>query len=188
MGRKLGGRALPPFWEGELGPQSSCNTMSIGSWSTFLPSGILIHPAIWLQQLWAENWGLCPFGRRGARSSSNTMWPWPRHTCVPSFILIHPTIWPRYTMYVTYRQDRQWSDRIGRTVLQTVAQTYHLLIVFDLRYSLILCSCSNLLTIVFAPYLKIITRHSSGLLYSMCTLLIIENVLFNILVLGFGIL
>jgi len=111
--------------------------MSIGSRSTFLPSGILIHSAIWLQQLWAENWGLCPFGRRGARSSSNTMWPWPRHTCVPSFILIHPTIWPRYTN-VTYRQDRQWSDRIGRTVLQTVAQTYHLLIVFDLRYSLIL--------------------------------------------------
>ena len=27
-----------------------------------MPSGILIHPAIWPQQTWAENWGLCPFG------------------------------------------------------------------------------------------------------------------------------
>jgi len=27
-----------------------------------MPSGILIHAAIWPQQIWAENWGLCPFG------------------------------------------------------------------------------------------------------------------------------
>jgi len=27
-----------------------------------MPSGILIHTAIWPQQIWAENWGLCPFG------------------------------------------------------------------------------------------------------------------------------
>ena len=26
-----------------------------------IPSGILIHPAFWPQQTWAENWGLCPF-------------------------------------------------------------------------------------------------------------------------------
>jgi len=25
-----------------------------------MPSGILIHPALWLQQIWAENWGLRP--------------------------------------------------------------------------------------------------------------------------------
>jgi len=31
---------------------------------TSLPSSILIHPAIWPQQIWTENWGdgLCPFG------------------------------------------------------------------------------------------------------------------------------
>jgi len=43
---------------------------------------------------------------------------------MPSFILIHPTVWPQYTN-VTDRQDRtdrQRSDRIGRTVLQTVAK------------------------------------------------------------------
>jgi len=27
-----------------------------------MPSGILIHAAIWPKQIWAENGGLCPFG------------------------------------------------------------------------------------------------------------------------------
>jgi len=41
-----------------------------------------------------------------------------------SFIWIRPTIWPQYTNETgqTDRQDRQRSDSIGRTVLQTVAQ------------------------------------------------------------------
>ena len=39
------------------GARSSSNTMSLGSMPTFLPSGILIHQAIWPQQIWAENWG-----------------------------------------------------------------------------------------------------------------------------------
>jgi len=78
------------------------------------------------QFTFVKNWGLCPFGGGGAGSPSYTMWPGPRPTCMPSFILIHPTIWPQYT--VTDRQtgqdreDRQWSDSIGRTVLQTVTQ------------------------------------------------------------------
>jgi len=33
--------------------------MSLGPRPTFLPIGILIHAAIWPQQIWAENWGLC---------------------------------------------------------------------------------------------------------------------------------
>jgi len=42
---------------------------------------------------------------------------------MPSFILIHPTVWPQYTN-VTDRQigQKQRTDSIGRTVLQTVAQ------------------------------------------------------------------
>jgi len=47
---------------------------------------------------------------------------------MPSFMLIRPTIWPQYTN-VTGRtgqdrtgQDKQQSDSIRRTVLQTVAQ------------------------------------------------------------------
>ena len=46
------------------------------------------------------------------------MWPGPRPTSVPSFILIHPTVWPQYTNVT----DRQRSDSIWRTVLQTVAK------------------------------------------------------------------
>ena len=54
---------------------------------------------------------------------SNTMWPGPRPTSAPTGILIHLTVWLQYTN-VTDRteQDRQWSDSIGQTVLQTVAQ------------------------------------------------------------------
>jgi len=54
---------------------------------------------------------------------------------MPSFILIRQTVWPQYTN-VTDRQtdrqdrtgqtDRQRSDSIGRTVLQTFAQKLHL--------------------------------------------------------------
>jgi len=44
---------------------------------------------------------------------------------MPSFILIRPTFWPQYTNVTdrqTDRQDRERTDSIGRTVLQTVAQ------------------------------------------------------------------
>jgi len=45
------------------GAESPSNTMSLRPRPTSLPSGILIYPAIWLQQIWAKNWvGLCPFG------------------------------------------------------------------------------------------------------------------------------
>ena len=54
-------------------------------------------------------------------SPSNTMLPWLRSISFLSGILIHPTVWPQYTN-VTDRQDRQRSDSIGRTVLQTVAR------------------------------------------------------------------
>ena len=70
------------------------------------------------------------FGRGGAGSQSNTMWPEPRPTSVPSFILVHPTVWPQYSNITDRqtaqtgqdRQDRQRSDSIEETVLQTVAQ------------------------------------------------------------------
>jgi len=55
-----------------------------GSRPTFLPGGILIHPAVWSQQACAENWGLCPFVGRGVGSPSNTVRPGSRPTSVPS--------------------------------------------------------------------------------------------------------
>jgi len=70
---------------------------------------------------------LCPiFGRGEAGSPSNTMWPGPRPTSVPRCILIHPAVWPQY-FNITDRQDsqdRQRSDSIELTVLQTVAQKW----------------------------------------------------------------
>jgi len=100
-------------------------TQSPGSRPSSIPSDSLIHAAIWLKQIWAENWGAIPFGGGGAGSPSNTMWPGPRPTCMPSFILIRPTTWPQCTN-VTDRTDRQWSGSIGCTVSQTVTPKTHL--------------------------------------------------------------
>jgi len=44
-----------PFLGGGAGSPS--NTVSLRLRLTFLLSGILIHPAVWPQQIWAENWG-----------------------------------------------------------------------------------------------------------------------------------
>jgi len=90
---QIGGSA--PFWGEGVGSPS--NTLSLGSRLIFLSSGILIHPAIWPQQM-GRKLGSC------AGSPSNAMWPGPRLTCMPSFILIRPTIWPQHTN--VYRQDR----------------------------------------------------------------------------------
>ena len=57
VGRKVGGWCVP--FRGGAG--SPCNTMSRGPRRTSVPSFILIHPAVWPQHTWAENWGLCPF-------------------------------------------------------------------------------------------------------------------------------
>jgi len=94
MGQKL--RVLcPPFGKGGAGSPS--NTMSLGSRPTFLHSGVLIHQAIWTQQIWATNWGAAPLWGRGPGSPSNTMWPGPKPTCMQSFTSIRPTVWPQYT-------------------------------------------------------------------------------------------
>ena len=91
------------------GAGSTSNTMLPGPRPTYLPSGILIHPAVWPQQTWAENCGgrgLCaPFLGGGAGSPFNTMWPGPRPTSLPGGIFIYPTVWPQYTN-VAGRQDR----------------------------------------------------------------------------------
>jgi len=68
MGENWG--AAPPYLE-ELGHHL---TQSPGPRSTSIPSGILIHPAIWPQQIWVDNWvGLCPFGGGEAGSPSNNV-------------------------------------------------------------------------------------------------------------------
>ena len=99
MGRKRGD--CTPFFVERAGSPSS--TMWPGPRPTSVASGILIHPAVWRQQTWVENWGAVPLLGREAGSPPNTMWPGLRPTSMPSFILIHPTVWPQYTR-VTDRQ------------------------------------------------------------------------------------
>jgi len=55
MGRKLGSRA--PFYGGELGLHLAQCGLDRGR--------ILIHPAVWPQQTWTQNWGLCPLFEEG---------------------------------------------------------------------------------------------------------------------------
>jgi len=56
MGQKLG--APPPFGGEELGPHLTQRRYNVAWADAYsLPSGILIHPAIW-RQISAENWGL----------------------------------------------------------------------------------------------------------------------------------
>ena len=97
---------------------------------TSIPSGILIYAAIWSQRIWAENWGLFPFGWGGAGSPSNTMWPGPAKAYLHAKFHLDPSN-SLATIHQRYRQDRtgqtgqterQRSDSIGQTVLQTVAQ------------------------------------------------------------------
>jgi len=121
-GPKLGVLSPPPW--GRAGFPS--NTMSPGPRSTSAPSGTLIHPAVWPQQTWTENWGLFPLfgeGKLDPHLKQCGLAEAYLH-CTPSFILIHPIVWLQYAN-VTDRQDRtdrQRSDSIGRTVLQAVAQ------------------------------------------------------------------
>jgi len=105
-GPKIGGGAVPLWGEAK----SPCNTMWPGPTPTSISSGVLIHLAIWPQQIWAENLGACPFGGGEAGSSSSRMWPGLRPTCVPSFILIHPTVCHNTP---TCRQDRQTGQDNG---------------------------------------------------------------------------
>jgi len=93
MGRKL----APVGAGGQLGPHVYTK------WPeprprphAFVPSGIFIHPAVWPQQTWAENWGrgCVPWWTNGG-SASNTMLSGPRPTIVPSGVLIHPAVWPQ---------------------------------------------------------------------------------------------
>ena len=63
-GPKLGVLVWPPFVGGSGVPSS---TMLPGPRPTSVQSVILIHPAVWLQQTWAENWsGAVPLLGRGS--------------------------------------------------------------------------------------------------------------------------
>jgi len=91
MDQKGGCRLLCPFRGGAGSPS---DTMWHGPRPTFVPTGILIHPAVWPQQTGAENWGLCPFGDLGPHLTHCRL---ALATSVTSGILIHPAICPQQT-------------------------------------------------------------------------------------------
>ena len=102
---------------------STCNTISLGSRPTFLPSGILIHRVIWPQQIWAENWGAVPLWGEGSGSPSNTVARAEAYLRAKFHLdrsIRLATIHQRYRQDRSHRTDRQRSDGMGRTVLQTV--------------------------------------------------------------------
>jgi len=68
---------------------------------TFAPSGTLIHPVVWPQQTWAENWGggaVPPFlgGSGWVPVQHNVVWAEAYlHTKWNLGILIHLAVWPQ---------------------------------------------------------------------------------------------
>jgi len=114
----------PPFWGGEAGSPS--NTMSPGPMPTSIPSGILIHPAVWRQRTWAKNWGVAvplldgELGPHLTQCGHGRGLPCANFHLDPSSRLA--TIHQRYRQTGQDRQIGQRSDSIGRTVLQTIAQ------------------------------------------------------------------
>ena len=86
MGRKLG-KGCAHLGVGAGFPS---NTMWPGPRPTSVTSGILIHPAVWPQQICAENWGLLRlFWGSGSWIPIQQNIPRPRPTSVPSGVLIH---------------------------------------------------------------------------------------------------
>ena len=117
------GRLCPLFGRRAGSPSS---TMWRGPRPTSVPSATLIHPAIWSQWTWTENWGggCAPFLGRGL-GPHLTQCSQGRglSACQVSSWSVQP-FGPNTPTSQT-GQDRQRSDSIGWTVLQTVAQKPH---------------------------------------------------------------
>jgi len=97
--------------------------------STSEPSGILIHPAVWPQQTWTENWGLFPFFGEEQLGPHLKQCGRAKAYLHAKFILESSnrlvTIGGLHQRYrQTGQTDRQRSDSIWRTLLQTVAQKH----------------------------------------------------------------
>ena len=116
-----------PFWGRRA--WSPSNTKSPWAKPSFIPSDILIHAAIWLQQIWAENWGAVPLWGGGlgphlTKCGQAEAYLLAEFHLDPSNRLatVHDRHRQDRQTGQTRQTDRQRSDSIGRTVLQTVAQ------------------------------------------------------------------
>ena len=105
---------------------SPSNTKSPGLRPSYIPSGILIHAVIWPQRIWAEKWvGMCPFGE-GKLGPHLIQCGQGRG--LPAYQVSSRSVQPFGHRARTLKSDRtdrqtdrQRTDSIGRTVLQTVA-------------------------------------------------------------------
>jgi len=93
-GPKRGGWWCAPFTGGA---GSLSNIMWPGQRSTSIPSGVIMHPAVWHNRHQPKTGGCAPFsgGGGGAATSSITTSPGSRFTSVASGVLIHPAVWPQ---------------------------------------------------------------------------------------------
>jgi len=101
ISRKEGG-CCAPFGRGELGPHL---TMLPVPRPSSVPSGILIHPAVWPQQTSAANWGLKPLGN----------WVPIQHNVAgaEAYLCAKFHFDPRNRLAAIHQRCRQ-TDRIGR--------------------------------------------------------------------------
>jgi len=68
-----------------------------GSRPTSIPSGILIHAAVWPQYTWAEYLGFCLLFGEGELVLHLTNVAGSRPTSLPSSTLIRPAVWAQWT-------------------------------------------------------------------------------------------
>ena len=122
MNRKLGAMLILG------GDATPSNTMSPGPRFTSVPSGILIYPAVWSQQTWDKNWGLCPFWGGGAGSLSNNIAWAEAYLCTKWHL--HPSN-RLATIHQHYKETDMTDDnspvaysKLTKPLLVTVAQKY----------------------------------------------------------------
>jgi len=122
VGRKLG---VVPFLG--RGAGSASNTMSPGPRPTFVPSGILIHPTNWPQQIHGPRIGDYAPSGKGELGAHLTECGQGRVLllCQVSSWSVQP-----FGHNTPTSQTGLTCDSIGRTVLQTIAQKRHFTFIF----------------------------------------------------------
>jgi len=129
MGRKLGGYV--PFGRGAGSPG---NTMRPGRRPTFVPCGILIHPALSPQQTWVEIWGLCPLLGEGSWVPIRGSWVPIQHNAAGAEAYLRTkwhldasstlaTIDPSNRLATIHQRYRSTEDRIHRQRSDSIGQT-----------------------------------------------------------------
>jgi len=82
------------------------NTIRSGPRPTFVPSGLLIHQALWSQRTWAQDWGpLCPLLGMGAQLRPHLA-QYGLGRGLPPYQVASCSMQP-------FGHNRQWADNCG---------------------------------------------------------------------------